>query len=162
MAIRKGDRAPGFALPAKPGEKIDVGEHIGQDRVVLLFFPLAFSPVCTDEMCHFRDEWSEWESLDAKVFGISVDSPFVVDRFRTQEQIPFPILSDFNKDVCRQYGAIHEDLKGLKGVAKRAAFVIGEDGNVVYDWVTEDPTVQVPFEEVKSALKATQGTPAAT
>ena len=153
MAIRKGDRAPGFALPAKPGEKIDVGEHIGQDRVVLLFFPLAFSPVCTDEMCHFRDEWSEWESLDAKVLGISVDSPFVTDRFRTEEKIPFDILSDFNKDVSANYGVLHEELIGLKGVAKRSAFVIDADGTVAYAWVTDDPRVQVPFDEVKAALK---------
>ena len=69
MAVKKGDRAPGFTLPVKPGQTIDVGAHLGSDKVVLLFFPLAFSPVCTDEMCHFRDAWSEWQGLDAKVFG---------------------------------------------------------------------------------------------
>ena len=152
MSIRKGDKAPGFELPAKPGEKIDVGTHIGRERVILLFFPFAFSPVCTDEMCHMRDTWGQWQELDAKVFGISVDSPFVTDRFRSDEIIPFPILSDFNKQVCSQYGALHEDLKGLKGVAKRSVFVIAADGKVIYDWVTEDPRVQVPFDEVKAAL----------
>ena len=99
-----------------------------------------------------RDTWREWEGLDAQVLGISVDSPFVTDRFRDQENIPFPILSDFNKEVSARYGVLHEDLKGLKGVAKRSAFVIGTDGKVAYAWVSEDPRVQVPFEEVRAAL----------
>ncbi len=151
MAIQKGDAAPAVKLPAKFGEEVQA--PIGQGKVVLLFFPLAFSPVCTDEMCHMRDSWSEWEELDATVLGISVDSPFVTDRFRADQNIPFPILSDFNKDVCTNYGVLHEDLKGLKGVAKRSAFVIDPDGSVAYAWVTDDPRVQVPFEEVKAALK---------
>ncbi len=153
MAIRKGNPAVPFTLPAKPGEPVDVGAHIGRDRVVLLFIPFAFSPVCTDEFCHLRDTWSQWQDLDAKIFGISVDSPFVTDRFRNDEDIPFPILSDFNKDVSRQYGALHEELKGLKGFSKRSAFVIDTDGKVIYDWVSEDPSVQVPFDEIKAALQ---------
>ena len=113
MAVSKGDAAPPVKLPARPGEQVEA--HIGRDKVVLLFFPLAFSPVCTDEMCHLRDTWSEWEGLGAQVLGISVDSPFVTDRFRRDEKIPFPILSDFNREVCSQYGVLHADLKGLKG-----------------------------------------------
>ena len=150
MPVQKGDPAPPIKLPAKPGEEVEA--RIGKDKVVLLFFPLAFSPVCTDEMCHMRDTWSQWEGLDAQVLGISVDSPFVTDRFRADQNIPFPILSDFNKNTASSYGVLYEDLKGLKGVAKRSAFVIGADGKVAYAWVTEDPTVQVPFEEVKAAL----------
>ena len=151
MAVQTGDSAPAVKLPARLGEEIEA--PIGRDKVVLLFFPLAFSPVCTDEMCHMRDTWSEWDELDARVIGISVDSPFVTDHFRVEQNVPFPILSDFNKQVCSQYGVLHEDLKGLKGVAKRSAFVIDTDGTVVYAWVSEDPRVQVPFEEVKAALK---------
>ncbi len=150
MAVQKGDPAPPIKLPAKPGEEVEA--RIGRDKVVLLFFPLAFSPVCTDEMCHMRDTWSQWEGLDAQVLGISVDSPFVTDRFRADQNILFPILSDFNKDVASNYGVLHEELVGLKGVAKRSAFVIGADGKVAYAWVTEDPKVQVPFDEVKAAL----------
>lgn len=152
MSLKPGDAAPTFSLAQKPGDVVDVGEHIGRDTVVLLFFPFAYSPVCTDEMCHFRDNWSDWNALDANVFGISIDSPFVAARFRQDENIPFPILSDFNKDVSASYGALHEDLKGMKGVSKRAAFVIGKDGNIVFAWVSDDPRVQVPFEEVKAAL----------
>jgi peroxiredoxin len=151
MAIKTGDTAPAITLPVRPKEMVEV--PIGQEKVVLLFFPLAFSPVCTDEMCQMRDSWSEWEALDARVLGISVDSPFVTDRFRTEEKIPFDLLSDFNKDVSSTYGVLHEDLIGLKGVAKRSAFVINADGKVAYAWVTDDPRVQVPFDEVKAALK---------
>lgn len=152
MAVRKGDSAPGFELASKPGEKVNVGDHIGRDNVVLLFFPFAFSPVCTDEMCHFRDHWEQWSRLDARVFGISIDSPFVTDRFRQEQQIPFPILSDFNKEVAARYGALHEELKGMKGVAKRSAFVIGRDGKVKYAWVSEDPRTQVDFGAIEAAI----------
>ena len=151
MAVSKGQPAPPVRLPARPGEEVEA--PIGREKVVLLFFPLAFSPVCTDEMCHMRDTWSEWEGLDANVIGVCVDSPFVTDRFRREENIPFPILSDFNKVIATQYGVLHEDLIGLKGVAKRSAFVIAKDGKVAYVWVTEDPKVQVPFDEVKAALQ---------
>ena len=148
MAVRKGDKAPPVKLPARPGEVVEA--RIGRDTVVLLFFPMAFSPVCTDEMCQMRDSWEEWEDLDAQVLGISVDSPYVTDRFRADEDIPFPILSDFNKEVVARYGVLHEG----KGFAKRSAFVIGRDGKVAFAWVTEDPKIQVPFEEVRKAVEA--------
>lgn len=151
MALKPGDAAPTFTLPAKPGEMVDLSQHIGREAVVLLFFPLAFSSVCTAEMCHFRDHWSAWQQLDAHVFGISVDSPFVTDKFRQDLDIPFPILSDFNREAARQYDVLHDDLFGLKGVAKRSAFVIGPDGKVKYAWVTDDPGVQVKFNEIKRA-----------
>jgi len=152
MPIRKGDKAIGFTLPAGPGEPVDIARHLGKEKVVVLFFPLAFSPVCTKEMCGIRDSWGEWETLQAKVFGISVDSPFVTDRFRAEMKIPFPILSDFNKDVSARYGALHEEIMGLKGVSKRAAFVIDASGTVIYDWISDDPSVMPNFEEIKAAL----------
>jgi peroxiredoxin len=153
MPVKKGDRAIEFKLPAKPKDEIDLGQYIGKEKVVLLFFPLAFSSVCPAEMCTMRDNWKQYENLGAKVFGISVDSPFVTDKFRQSENIPFPILSDFNKDVSRQYGVLHDDLMGLKGVSKRSAFVIDEDGTVKYAWVTEDPKVQPDYEAIKAALR---------
>jgi peroxiredoxin len=152
MSIQVGDRAPSFALAAKPGEVMDVGALIGKEPIVLLFFPLAFSSVCTAEMCHFRDTWSQWTALGAKVFGISIDSPFVTERFRQEEKIPFPLLSDFNKTVATSYGVLMDDLKGMKGVAKRAVFVIGRDGNVAYAAVNDDPSKQIDFEAAKAAL----------
>jgi peroxiredoxin len=153
MPIRQGDKAPVFKLPARPGEVVDLGQFIGKEKTVLLFFPLAFSSVCTAEMCRMRDDWKKWEGLNARVFGICIDSPFVTDKFRQMEKIPFPILSDFNKDVIRQYGVVMEDLVGLKGVAKRSAFVIGRDGKVAYAWVSDDPKQQPKYEDVEQAVR---------
>lgn len=155
MSIRTGDKAPGFSLPAKPGDVIDLNDALakGDGKTVLLFFPLAFSPVCTTEMCTMRDAWDRWQNLGANIYGISVDSPFVTDKFRSEERIPFPILSDFNKDVARTYGVLHDEIMGLKGIAKRSAFVIDNDGTVVYDWVSDDPGQQVNFDEIQAAVR---------
>ena len=153
MTIRTGDPAHAFTLPAKPGEFVDVGRYIGEDVVVLVFFPLAFSSVCVAELRTLSDSWEKWSGLGARVFGISVDSPFVTERFRQVENIPFPILSDFNREVASRYGVLYEDFYGLKGVAKRSVFVVGRDGNVVYDWVTEDADVEPSYEEVEAAVR---------
>ena len=128
----------------------------GKRPVVLLFFPLAYSSVCTAEMCTFRDSWDRWSGLGAEIYGISIDSPFVVDRFRADERIPFPLLSDFNKAVAASYGSLHEDLMGLKGVTKRAAFVVGRDGKIAYAWVSDDPRVQVDFEAIAKAVESSR------
>lgn len=151
MTVREGDRAPGFELPAAPGEVVDVGELLGRETVVLLFFPLAFSSVCTREMRTVRESWDDWEAIGARVFGISVDSPFVTARFREEERLPFPVLSDFNRDVAREYGVLHEDLFGLRGVAKRSAFVIGSDGTVAYAWVSDDPGREPDYDAMRDA-----------
>jgi peroxiredoxin len=152
MTIRTGDAAAPFTLPAKPGEQVDVGRYIGEDIVVLAFFPLAFSSVCATEMNTLGDAWSRWSELGARVFGISVDSPFVTERFRQVENVPFPLLSDFNKEVTTRYGVLEEDYFGLKGVAKRAVFVIGRDGKVAYDWVSDDSGVEPNYGEVEAAV----------
>ncbi len=154
MSLPIGSHAPSFALPCQPGTVIDLAQSLGHEKVVLLFFPLAFSPVCTAEVCHFRDHWQKWESLGCKVFGVSVDSPFTVAKFRDLEKIPFPVLSDFNKDVSRLYGALHEDLGGMKGVSKRSAFVIDARGVVRYASVSEDPRVQVDFAAIEAAVRS--------
>lgn len=154
MTVQVSEHAPAFALPEAPGQMVDVGEAIGTAPVVLLFFPLAFSPVCTEEFCTIRDGWSQWEEMDAKVFGISIDSPFTAQKFRETENLPFPLLSDFNKEVAAQYGALHEDLMGLHGVTKRAAFVIDRSGAIAYAWISDDPGVQVDFEAIKAAVAA--------
>jgi len=152
MALSVGTLAPRFKLASKIGEEVDIGASIGREKVVILFFPLAFSSVCTEEMCHFRDNWSQWEGLGCKVVGISIDSPFVTDRFRSELNLPFPILSDFNKTVASQYDALHADLLGLKGVTKRAAYVVGRDGKIAYAWEAEIPKTQVDFSAIQAAV----------
>jgi peroxiredoxin len=154
MPLSTGDVAPGFALPAAPGEIVDVGARIGQRPIVLLFFPLAFSSVCTEELCAVRDDWERWRELDAEVYGISADSPFVARRFREELGLPFPLLSDFNHDVGAAYGVLYEEYFGLRGVARRAAFVVGVDGRIVHAWVGERDDVLPDFGAVRGAVRA--------
>jgi len=154
MTIHEGDRAPAFTLPSGPGQEVNVGDHLGHEPVVLLFFPLSFSPVCTSEMKTFRRRWDEFDDLEGRVYAISVDSPFVTRKFRDEEGIPFPVLSDFNRKVASQYGVLHEDLMGLEGVAKRSVFVIDGNGEVTYRWVSDDPEVEPPYDEVRAAVES--------
>jgi peroxiredoxin len=153
MPLSAGDIAPGFALPAAPGEIVDVGARVGERPVVLLFFPLAFSAVCTEEMCAVRDDWGSWKDLDAEIFGISVDSPFVTRRFREELNLPFPLLSDFNHEVGAAYGILYEEYFGLRGVARRAAYVLGADGRVAYAWVGERDDVLPDFGAVREGVR---------
>lgn len=153
MPLKAGDLAPRFALPAAPGEVVDAGARIGQRPVVLLFFPLAFSSVCTDELCAVRDDWSAWTAIDADVFGISIDSPFVTRRFREELGLPFPLLSDFNREVGAAYGVLYEEYFGLRGVARRAAFVIGLDGRIAHAWVGERDDVLPNFEALRRTVR---------
>ena len=154
MSLAVGSKAPAFTLPSKPGNPVDLSAHLGKRKTVLLFFPLAFSPVCQAEMCTFRDDWSKWSSLGCTVYGISVDSPFVTAKFKEELKLPFELLSDFNKDVSRTYGALFEDLMGLRGVGKRAAFVIDASGKVVYAKVNAEAGQQVDFDAIKQAVAA--------
>lgn len=153
MPLSTGETAHKFALPAAPGEIVDVGARIGERPVVLLFFPLAFSSVCTEEMCAVRDDWDDWKDLDADVYGISVDSPFVTRRFREELGLPFPLLSDFNHDVGAAYGVLYEDYFGLRGVARRAGFVVATDGRIAYAWVSKRDDVLPDFEAIRKAVR---------
>jgi len=154
MTLKLGDTASKFSLPSRRGEDVDVGACFGDAPVVLLFFPFAYSSVCTAELCQFRDEWQQWGSLGCKVFGISIDSMFVTEKFRADLSIPFPLLSDFNKTVSATWGALHEDLMGLKGVTKRATFVIDRTGKISYAAVQESPGEQIDFEALRAAVHA--------
>lgn len=149
MTLRAGDEVPAFALPDRPGHEVRV--EPGGRAIVLLFFPLAFSSVCTREMCAVRDEWDAWRQL-ADVYAISVDSPFVTARYRDENDLPFPVLSDFNREVAARFGVLYEDFYGLRGVAKRSAFVLDPEGRVVYDWVSDDADVEPDYPAVRAAL----------
>jgi peroxiredoxin len=149
-----GAEAPAFALKFKPrAAPVQLADFKGKKPVVLLFFPVAFSAVCTDEMCTVAESYARWEELDAQVLGISVDSPYANAQFAEHCGASFPILSDFNREVIRAYGILNPDYHGLKDVAYRSAFVIDREGKVAYSWVSEDAAVMPPFEEIHAAVQ---------
>lgn len=120
--------------------------------MVLFFYPLAFSPVCTDEICAVSEDLSAWSALNATVVGISVDSIWANGRFAEQCGADFPLLSDFNREACTAFGVRSDDYFGMKGVSKRAAFVVAPDGKVAWSWVTEDDSVLPDLAAVKRGL----------
>ena len=147
-----GDTAPDFELPLTMEKTWKLSQNIGKENIVLLFFPLAFSPPCHDEMCSIRDGFNEFKELNATVVAVSIDSPFVLGRWKEELSLPYPLLSDFNKTAGRAYGAFHEELGPLKGVDKRAAFIIDKTGMIRYTWVSDDPGVMPDIAEIKKAL----------
>lgn len=149
-----GSRAPDFSLAPGPGPDRVTLASLKGEPVVLLFFPLAFSSTCTEELCHVADSWEDWERLGANVLGISVDSPFVNKKYAQETGVPFPLLSDFNKEASSAYGVLYADFYGMRGVSKRAAFVIDRDGVIAYAWVSEDAGVLPPFNEILKAVEA--------
>ncbi len=154
MALKVGDKAAAAKLSPAPKQWIDLGDEIGKRKIVLLFFPLAFSGVCTSELCAMRDDWSRWSGLGAKVYGISVDSPFVNMKFAKENNLPFPLLSDFNREASKAYGVLMEDLFGLKNVSMRSAFVIDRKGRIAYSWVAENPAVEPDYAAVQQAVQS--------
>ena len=135
--IKIGDKAPAFKLRASDTKEVSLSDYAGKN-VVILFFPLAFTGVCTDELCTIRDTKSTYEGLQAEVLAISVDSPFTLAKFKEEQNYNFPLLSDFNKDVSKAYGAFYEEfVLDLKGVSKRSAFVVDKDGIIRYAEVLE-------------------------
>ena len=153
MSIRVGEPARDFALRGtQSDDPVRLSSFKGQKNVVLLFFPLAWTSVCTKEMCAVRDSYSEYANLDAQVLGISVDSPFALKAWSKEEGFPFPLLSDFNREVSSSYGALYDDLMGLKGVSKRAAFVIDRAGIVRHAQVLEKASDLPDFAAVRSVL----------
>lgn len=154
MALSPGTAAPDFSLAPAPGpDRINLSDFRGKS-VVVLFMPLAFSGVCTDEMCQMADSYDQWAELGTQVLGVSVDSPFVTKKFAEETKVPFPILSDFNKGTIKAWDVMYDDFFGMAGVAKRSAFVVDADGTIQYSWVTEDPAVMPPFDEVRAAVAA--------
>lgn len=153
MVIEVGQPAPDFTLPHQPGqEPVRLSGYRGEKNVVLLFFPLAWSSVCTDELCATRDGYSRYTELDAEVLAISVDSPFTLQAWADDQGFQFPLLSDFNKDVAKEYGVLYEDLLGLRGVAKRAAFVVDKQGKVRYTEVCPTPKDLPDLESIREIL----------
>jgi peroxiredoxin len=148
-----GSRAPEFTLFDMEMTLRSLDEFKGK-KVVLAFYPGAFTSVCQKEMCTFRDALSNLESLDAQVIGISVNDPFSNKAFHEMNMLNFPLLCDYTREVVRAYGVFHEDFAGLKGytVAKRSVFVLDRDGVIHYKWVSENPGVEPHYKEIEAKL----------
>jgi peroxiredoxin len=152
MSVDVGTKAPDFTLPNQDRESVTLSEELKKGPVVLAFFPAAFSSVCQNELCTFRDSMSELNKSSAKVLGISVDTFFAQKAFADQQKLNFPLLSDFNKDVIRTYGVVNPDMIGLKDISKRAVFVIDRGGVVRHREVLEDARNEPDYGKVTQAL----------
>ena len=153
MKVSVGQPAPDFALFNTQKEKVSLSDLRGRN-VVLLFFPFAFSSVCTAELCNVRDNMNRYSGLNAEVLGISVDSLYTLKKFREDQNLNFTLLSDFNKDVSTAYGALYETFSyEMKGVSKRAAFIIDSKGIIRYAEVLENAGEQPDFAELQQALR---------
>ncbi len=151
MAVDVGSRAPDFTLVSHERQPVTLSSFRGRPTVIA-FFPAAFSSVCTKELCTLRDSIARLNRAGAQVVGISVDTPFALKAFHTDQNLTFPLLSDFNKEVIRQYGVFNEDMIGLKGIAKRAVFVLDKDGVVRYREVLDDARNEPDYEKVFATL----------
>ncbi len=138
-----GSEAPDFTVPKAGGtayndlEEFTLSEARGNGPIVLAFYPAAFTGGCTEEMCAFRDSMSAFNEFDASVYGVSVDLPFAQNIWIEEENLNFPMLSDWNHDVIRKYDVILEDMYGMIEVAERSIFVVDSDGILTYKWIRE-------------------------
>jgi glutaredoxin-dependent peroxiredoxin len=153
MALSVGSKAPAFTLIDTERKPRSLSEFVGK-KTVLAFYPGAFTGVCTKEMCSFRDSLASLAKVDGQVVGISVDSPFANKAFADQNKLGFPLLSDFDLVVSKQYVGIYEAFAGIAGykASKRSVFVLDSTGTVKYVWVTENPGVEPPYDEINKAL----------
>jgi len=146
-----GTSAPDFTLVNQDRQPVTLSASRGKP-VVLAFFPGAFSSTCTKELCTFNGRMDQLNAAHAQVYGISVDTFFALKAFRDSQHLSFPLLSDFNKEVIRLYDVFFEDMIGLKGLAKRAVFVIDKDGVIRHRQVVQDARNEPDYEQVFSTL----------
>ena len=154
MSIQTGQQAPDFTLFDTDKNKVSLAEQKGSN-VVVLFFPLAFTGVCTAELCNVRDNIATYNNTNAKVFGISVDSLFTLGKFKTEQNLNFPLLSDFNKKAAKAFGVLYETFPAfeMQGVSKRAAFVLDKDGVVRYAEICPTPGDLPDFAAIQQTLQ---------
>ena len=160
MALKVGDKAPDFELSTKTSEgpkKLKLSGNLGQKNTVLLFFPMAFTGVCTKEMCDVSQGLNAYTSLNAEVWGISGDNPFAQEAWAQKEKITVPLLSDYEHKAAQAYGVAYDSFLpqlnlGMAGVPKRSAFVIDRKGVVQYAESSDDPKQLPNFDAIKQAL----------
>jgi len=152
--LKEGDKAPDFELPDIDMNMHTLGDFRGKNKL-LAFFPAAESPVCTTEMCVFRDSLSEFENNNTAVIGISVDGPFANKIFKTNRHLNFPLLSDYRKETIKDYGIVMKDLGPLKDYnsAKRSVFLLDKNGIIRYIWISDNPLIEPKYDEIRNKLK---------
>lgn len=160
MALAVGTKAPDFSLPTKTAEgpkQIKLSENFGKTNTLLLFFPMAFTGVCTTEMCDTSKELQNYSGLNATVYGISGDNPFAQEAWAQKEQITVPLLSDYEHKVAKEYDVMYDSFLpqinlGMGGVAKRSAFIVDRDGVIQYAESNDDAKALPNFDKIKSKL----------
>jgi len=153
MPATIGQQAPDFQLPNEDKNMVTLSSLKGKN-VILLFFPAAFTSTCTKEMCQTRDELSFYNGMDAEVFGISVDMPFTLKKYKADNNLNFTMLSDFNKEAITAYDCKYDTwIAGLKGVAKRASFVIDKEGILRFAQILENASDYPDFDGIKKTLE---------
>jgi peroxiredoxin len=152
--LKVGDKAPNFTLPDTELKPLSLKDFLG-NKIVLVFFVGAFTSVCTKEMCAFRDSMARLINLKAQVIGISVNEPFSNKAFAEKNRLPFPILSDYKREVIKTYDVEMPDFAGLKGytTAKRSIFILDKNGVIRYVWITENPAIEPNYNEIENMLE---------
>ncbi len=153
MAITVGNKAPDFTLVSDKKENVSLGDFQGKNLVVL-FFPLAFTGVCTTELCTMRDDIANYNDMNAEIVAISVDSPFVLEQYKEAQNLNFTLLSDFNKQASAAYDSLYDEFPafGMRGVSKRSAYVIDKEGVVRYQEICSSPGDLPNFSAIKETL----------
>jgi peroxiredoxin len=155
MSAEIGQVAPDFTLKGTgPDEKVTLSDFRDRSNVVLLFFPFAFTPVCSNELCWMRDSLDELRRHDSEVVAVSADSPFVLAEWAARESFGFPLLSDFNREVAPLYDSLYERLGDFVGVPKRSAFVVDKAGVVRYREICASPGDLPDFAAIQATLRA--------
>jgi len=154
MALQAGDKAPDFKLFSSELKEVSLNDFKGK-KLIIHFFPMAFTGTCTEQLCTLRDSFGYYDGMNAEVIAISVDSPFSLAKFKEEQGYQFPLLSDFNKEVSQAFGAYYDEFVfNLKGVSKRAAFMIDEEGNISYAEVLENAGDLPDFNAIKEEIEA--------
>lgn len=158
MPVEVGSRTPDVKLVSPERKAVRISELLGRPTV-LVFFPGAFTSVCTKELCTFRDSLAQFNAMKAQVVGISVDSPVAQKAFADQHKLTFTLLSDYNREAVRAFGIEDPNFFGglLPGVAKRSVFILDRNGVVTYKWVSDNPGVEPNYDEVAAAVKELAG-----
>jgi glutaredoxin-dependent peroxiredoxin len=151
MKIQIGQKAPLFTLVSDDRQKVSLADYKGKN-VLLLFFPFAFSGTCTKELCATRDDIATYNALNIQVLGISIDSFFTLAKYKEDQKLNFPLLSDFNKEVSPMYDSLCDDIIGMKGVSKRSAIVIDKEGIIRHIEVLANASEMPNFVEIKKAI----------